>query len=374
MSDTAAPVLNSIRGDEFLVNTTTRSDQQYPVITSLRDGGFVATWQDGSGQGGDSSSTSIKAQMFDASGAKVGNEFLVNTNWLGGQYSPTISGLTNGGFVVTWQDGSGQGGDASGTSIKAQMFDASGAKVGNEFLVNTTTAYDQVGPAITSLSDGRFVITWRDLSGSQGDYAGGDIKAQVFDATGAKIGGEFLVNTTTVGQQFDPQITSLSNGGFVIAWSDASGLGGDNSDSSIKAQLFDATGAKVGNELLVNTATTSTQWASSITGLIDGGFVVAWQDYSGEGGDSSGSSIKAQIFGMNDNAPVITTAETQSVAENTKVVAALTSTDVDTVGINPAIFTISGGTDAALFEVVGGDLVFKTAPDYETDPHSYEVY
>ena len=40
------------------------------------------------------------------------------------------------------------------------------------------------------------------------------------------------------------------------------------------------------------------------------------QDYSGQGGDSSGSSIKAQIFGMNDNAPVITTAASQSVAEN----------------------------------------------------------
>ena len=29
--------------------------------------------------------------------------------------------------------------------------------------------------------------------------------------------------------------------------------------------------------------------------------------------------------------------------------------------------------DAALFEIVGGNLVFKTAPDYETDPHSYQV-
>ena len=67
-------------GDEFLVNPATRGDQQNPAITSLRDGGLVVTWVDGSGQGGDSSSTSIKAQMFDASGAKVGNAFLVNTN------------------------------------------------------------------------------------------------------------------------------------------------------------------------------------------------------------------------------------------------------------------------------------------------------
>ena len=151
-------------GDEFLVNTATRGDQQNPAITSLRDGGLVVTWVDGSGQGGDSSSTSIKAQLFDASGAKVGNEFLVNTNWLGFQGDPTITGLTNGGFVITWTDNSWVHDDGSFSSIKAQIFNADGAKVGSEFIVNTATAYDQNGPAITSLNDGGFVITWRDLS------------------------------------------------------------------------------------------------------------------------------------------------------------------------------------------------------------------
>jgi YVTN family beta-propeller protein len=75
----------------------------------------------------------------------------------------------------------------------------------------------------------------------------------------------------------------------------------------------------------------------------------------------------------NDDAPVITTAPTQSVAENSTFVAALTSTDADIVGVNPAIFTITGGADADLFAIVGGNLVFKTAPDYETDPHSYQL-
>ena len=81
---------------------------------------------------------------------------------------------------------------------------------------------------------------------------------------------------------------------------------------------------------------------------------------------------------MNDNAPVITTAATQTVAENTKFVAALTSTDVDMVGTNPAMFSITGGADAALFQVVTAadgsqSLQFVTAPDYETNPHNYQV-
>ena len=57
---------------------------------------------------------------------------------------------------------------------------------------------------------------------------GGDsarsIKAQVFDATGAKVGSEFLVNTTTAGFQDAPAIAGLDGGGFVIAWVDGSDL------------------------------------------------------------------------------------------------------------------------------------------------------
>src|SRR5206468_2216464 len=76
---------------------------------------------------------------------------------------------------------------------------------------------------------------------------------------------------------------------------------------------------------------------------------------------------------LNDNAPVVATAATQTIAENSTLVAALTSTDADTVGTNPATFSITGGADAARFNIVNGNLVFKTAPNYETDPRSYQI-
>src|SRR5207302_1709292 len=71
--------------------------------------------------------------------------------------------------------------------------------------------------------------------------------------------------------------------------------------------------------------------------------------------------------------PVITTAATQTVAENTTVVAALTSTDADTVGTNPRTFAHTSDVKAALYDIVGRNLVNKTAPDFETNPHSYQV-
>ena len=70
--------------------------------------------------------------------------------------------------------------------------------------------------------------------------------------------------------------------------------------------------------------------------------------------------LTVTLTDQNDNAPVITTSAALSVEKNTLVVAALTSTDLDTVGTNPAAFSVSSGRDAALFDVADGNLVFKT--------------
>jgi serralysin len=283
-------------GTEFLVNTQTANDQYEPTITSLTNGGFVVSWWDVSGTLGDTSGASIKAQVFTAAGARVGSEFLVNTERADVQYEPTITGLKNGGFVVSWSDFSGSLGDDSGSSIKAQVFTAAGARVGSEILVNTETADDQYEPTITGLTNGGFVVSWTDFSGTPGGDSGSSIKAQVFTAAGARVGSEILVNTETTDDHDEPTITGLTNGGFVVSWTDFSGTPGDDSGSSIKAQVFTAAGARVGNEILVNTETAADQYEPTITGLPNGGFVVSWSDDSGTLGDASRTSIKAQVF------------------------------------------------------------------------------
>jgi len=78
-----------------------------------------------------------------------------------------------------------------------------------------------------------------------------------------------------------------------------------------------------------------------------------------DGINISAKTITVDLSDINDNAPVIKTGATQTVVENTTFVAALTSTDSDTVGTNPALFSISGGADAARFNIVGGNLVFQ---------------
>lgn len=398
-------------GTEFAVNTQAAGGQWYPTVTGLANGGFVVTWQDGlagsagSGSGtlGDSSFSSIKAQIYAADGTQVGTEFLINSQTTGSQAAPTITGLSSGGFVVTWQDQNSTSGDikaqvydangtpsgaellvntvtsgnqntptitslanggfvvawtnqtaSSGGDIKAQVYDATGAKVGSEFLANSTSIYDQERASVATLNNGDFVVTWNDFRSGNWEVRGqvfhptaagaskvgaefvvdtafynsrmtaavtgltngnfvvsyedtsGEIKSQVFSATGTKIGAAFVVNTNTSGNQGFPSITALTNGGFVMTWSDE-GSPSDGSSSSIKAQVYDANGAKIGGEYLVNSQPGSNQYYPTTAALANGGFVITWQDFSHALGDTSAYGITAQIFNLSDapNAPAI---------------------------------------------------------------------
>ncbi len=285
------------RGGEFLVNTEIPNNQSHPALAALSGGGFVATWLDGSGTLGDVSGTSIKAQIFDATGARIGGEFLVNTETLGLQLDVRVTGLADGGFAITWADLSGTLDDPSGASVKAQIFEANGARRGNEFLVNTQTGGDQREPAITGLADGGFVVTWTDFQATTEDASGYNIKAQRFAGDGARVGAEFLVNNDMTLYQSTPDVAAMPDGGFVISWaSGGASYYGVDGDMSVRAQAFDAAGQKIGSEFVVNTNDFNGQMRPAIASLPDQGFVISWMDFSLTLGDTSGTSIKTQIF------------------------------------------------------------------------------
>jgi hypothetical protein len=414
----------TLLGGEFLVNTAATGSQFTPTVATLADGKFVIAWstgdtlQDGSGN-------AIKAQLFDASGAKLGAEFLVNTGTASSQFTPNVANLTNGGFVITWDDWStfdmkgqtydangtrvgseftvntqtsgfqeygdvtglaGGGfvatwrttdttGDGSGQSVKAQLFSAAGAKVGVEFRVNTATAGDQYSPVTTALSNGGFVVAWYTTDALQ-DGSQGAIKAQIFNATGVRIGSEFLVNTQATNLQNDPAVTALDSGGFFISWASFDTTQ-DGSGSAIKGQVFDAAGTRIGGELLVNTLGAGSQSLADVTTLADGRILATWVT-TPDG--FSGFEIKGQIFRPND-APVITSngggaTAALSIAEGNLSVTTVAASDA--IGPQTVRYAITGGVDAARFAIdaVTGVLRFVSAPDFETpgDTNGDRVY
>ncbi len=287
-------------GAEFSANQIKVGGQFFSTVATFADGGYIVSWSDTSYTDGEENA-GIRAQLFDASNNKVGGEFRVNTTVAGGQYRSQIAVLNSGDFVITWEDEGATGGDTSGDAVRAQMYHRDGSRVGSEFIVNSTTTGNQGDPSITALSNGGFVITWNDTSGRGGDSSG-SVKAQLYDAGGQKVGGEFLVNTLTTGDQDEVSVAALANGGFVAAWQDNSMLRGDETrDGSIIAQRFDVNGNKIGPEILVDTKGINyVNDVNSVVGLSNGGFAVTWQAQSNVG-DTDDSSIQFQLFDAGGN-------------------------------------------------------------------------
>jgi Ca2+-binding RTX toxin-like protein len=286
-------------GPEFLVNSATDGSQQNSDIVALADGRFLVTWTDFEAQVGEFTGAVIKAQIFNANGSKAGGEFQVSQAGFLSQGQASVAALADGGFVISWTDGSSNGEVPSGSAIRAQRYDADGNRVEGVFVVNTTTTGNQHEPAVTALDDGKFIITWRDESQTGGDTNGSAVRAQIYDADGERLGDELLINSTKTRDQSQPAITLLADGRFVVSYSDGSASGADASSAGVRAQIFNANGTKSGGEFLVNTLTNGDQFASTITALADGGFVISWTDFGANSGAGSQADIRAQVFDAN---------------------------------------------------------------------------
>ena len=371
----------SAQGSEFIVNTYTSGSQYEGSITALSDGNFAVAWRDDDGNAGSrgGSSHDIFAKIVsvtDADGNPVdtpivsGDEILVNTYTSGSQYDPAITSLSDGGFVVTWRDNNGSSHDGgSGVDVFGQRFDAAGEKVGDDFLVNADAdSGSQYEPAMADLGNGKFIVTWRDDSGGSHDKndndsttgSSYDVRGQIFttvddngDAltTPEVLGGDFRINTWTSSSQYLPSVTALegTNAGFVVTWQDDSGQNGGSS-SDIRGQLFDITGTPVGDEFMANTYISSQQVDPSVASLADGGFMVTWES---SGQDGSGYGIYGQRFdvSMTGDTPGATPAEmmlyTGTDGDDTEAVASATNLLID-LGAGNDTITLGDGDDSAI--------------------------
>jgi Ca2+-binding RTX toxin-like protein len=277
---------------DFLVNTTSTVDQVQSAVTVLSNGRFVVTWQ--SNDGGDGSGSCIRARMFDAGGTAIGNDFVVDSSAAGSQHEPSITALTDGRFIVTWD--SEDTGDGSGGCLRGRLYDGSGNAVGNDFIVNSTATGSQEDASVTALSGGRFVVTW--YSQDSSDAAPNSIRGRIFDSAGTASGNDFVVSSSAAGGQGTPSVTALADGRFVVSWQSADR--GDGSGSCIRARFYGADGNALGDDFVVNTTTQNSQHTPSATALADGRFVVTWM--SDDPVDGSGSCIRGRLYNV-DGSP-----------------------------------------------------------------------
>jgi hypothetical protein len=267
LSSTGTPI-----GTEFPVNSTTASSQDDPEVACDGAGNFAVVWESGGGQ--DGSSTGIFGQRFSSTGAPIGTEFQANTTTIGSQSDPAIDMQSSGNFVVIWSSTTG---DGDGTGMFGQRFSAAAAKVGTEFHINTYTTGSQDEADVAMHSDGSFVALW-ESTGQDGDADG--VYGQRYASSGAKAGGEFQVNTYTTYSQDDVAVEGTPDGGFIVAWESN---WEDTDELGVIAQRYDAAGAAVGTNFLVNITVSRDQEDPAIAVSPTGDFVVAYENFEFDG-------------------------------------------------------------------------------------------
>ncbi len=291
-------------GGELQINAYTSGGQTTPSVSLDADGDFVVVWRSDGSPGTDDSYSSIQGRRYASGGTPTGGQFQVNAYTTDFQRRARVSLDADGDFVVVWQSGGSPGTDSSFTSVQGQRYASDGSALGGQFQVNTYTTVSQGYPSVSLDADGDFVVVW-DSWGSYGtDSYFFSIQGQRYASDGARLGGEFQVNTYTTMNQLRPSVSREANGDFVVVWESQGSSGTDSSSTSIQGQRYASDGSAVGGEFQVNTATHNVQFRATVSLDADGDFAVVWNtlDLPLPPGSPAGDSLQGQRYASNGTA------------------------------------------------------------------------
>jgi hypothetical protein len=145
------------------------------------------------------------------------------------------------------------------------MTPTGGAITAPGYVHGASSSRTETEPRVAGLIGGGFVVVWTDTEGGTVT----DIRASIYTNAGNETNAvNILVNTTTTGAQNQPSVVSLLDGGFVVAWD-------DEQFNYIRGQRFDAAGNRVGFEFNVAQGPFE---APVMTRLLDGRVAFAMDD------------------------------------------------------------------------------------------------
>lgn len=314
------------------VTIESAADRSFSVdsVAALADGGFVVGYFR-------SNTQTVFTRIYNNDGSPRGDAFAPDPSVMNSQYNAQITGLSNGDFVVLYQndDSDPQFYDA-GTF--GRIYHPDGQPVTDIFRINVQTEGYQTFGIAAALADGRFAVTWADFNPAV-DGSQTAARVRLFGADGTPETGEIAVNTSTVGSQTPNDIVSLADGGFLIHYTnnqrgtagvigsyvqafDSAGnkvgvehalpglpgsfiqlpdgsfahvYSGDTSSAEVFLQRYDASFEAVGDRQIVNTGTAGDQILGGATATATG-FVVSYA--TGDATiDGDASAVLVQRFG-----------------------------------------------------------------------------
>lgn len=180
---------------------------------------------------------------------------------------PAVAGLSDGGFVVVWED------IRSGANIYAQMLQLDGSLDGTNFRVNDSSpSATRLAPAVTAGAAGSFAVVWEDARDGETD-----VYFKSFTSTGTAQTADLKVADGGFEDsfQFNGQVGYVSDGYFVACW-----ISDRNDEQGVYAQLVAPSGTFSGTNYQLNSASTDVCWDLSAKNTAAGGTAVCWANLS----------------------------------------------------------------------------------------------
>ena len=244
----------------------------------------------------------IRGRSFDpATLAARASELQLNTTLPGTPTGIGLQILSNNNLVLRFE--SPEGG-ATGTEIRNRVFSFSGSagltpvsinSSTDDFLVNTTRTGDQTGVRGIRLADSRVLEVWQ--SSGNGDGSGTSIVARYFAADGTPTGSDFVLNTTSLGDQLSPAILGFADGRRLVWWHSFE----DGNTDTIRGRWVDHDGTLGTSDFVITTLADSSVPGFTLALLADQSVIAV---YGGaDATDGSGSGIQTTRV-MSLGAPV----------------------------------------------------------------------
>jgi hypothetical protein len=270
---------------ETQVNTTDGgTDQSDAMLTPLPDGGYVVVWTDQS-HTYNTAGEAIVGQRYDSTGNKVGGNPLHGGEVMLSQFLD--SGDQFAPAVTTLANGdiavAFVDSHSGNQDIRVNVFDSTLHEVRRDSIdLGTHQTFD---PSLTALADGSYVVSYTVANGSDTDVVG-----RIVSAAGT-VGDQFNLDIGQTDRAFS-HLATLSNGDFVAVHQDA--FLNVATATDIKVSLFSPTGTLLKPEFVAGAAGAAAEIEPAVAALHGGGFVVTWT-----APDGSGSGIRATIMDNN---------------------------------------------------------------------------
>ena len=250
---------NGIIKDDFLVNDDSvgATSQISPNISTNNSNQAIICWADWRSGYGD-----IYIQRFDSTGLPIGsNAFLVSFPY----QTPKILLFDNGNFIIFCQKNS---------KLFWQYFNSSSQPLINMTPISDSLSVEQGRCRMAKDRNGNFAAVWMDNRG--GFY---DIHLQYFDSTASPQGDVIKVNQTSHIYNQYPDIAFFENKDFVVVWQSEDSV---SQDSYLWFQLFSHSGNPLGGNHIINISTLYPQSTPAVEINQNDEFMVVWSNSDGE--------------------------------------------------------------------------------------------